>query len=170
MTGNASRPKWFRKIGKSHLFLFLLFVAALLPIVYIIGSSMHYQLRYRSFVYALSDSTVYCYEHNSLQAQLETDTVRVSGDNAYDLYFLFTKKKAKHHTAAPDTPPSLTLDYGDGSLLECWSWKMEPGARRTYGVFWRFTDSEGNVWMYDTDDLALNKIQRVVSLSLNEPW
>ena len=153
-------------------FYVLLIIGALIffSIAALIVSGIRFQFRYRSFVHALSDATVYAYENHSLRAELEEDIVRVSGDNAYDLYFLFSKKQAKKRTTLPEGEPGLTLDYGNGALLECWSCKMEESARRTYGVFWRFTDPDGNVWMYDTDDLGLYKIQRVVSLEWNEPW
>ena len=165
-------PSSIKKYRGTPGFYVLLFLAALLvfSITFLIGSGIRFQFRYREFVHALSDATVYCYENNSLQAQLEEDTVRVSGTNAYDLYFLFSKKQAKSRLTAPEEAPGLVLDYGNGALLECWSCKMDDSARRTYGVFWRFTSPEGDVWMYDTDDLGLYKIQRIVSLEFNEPW
>ena len=148
----------------------LLCFAVLLPFLILVGSAMGQQSRYRQFVYALSESTVYCYAQHTLRADMETDTVRVSGENAYDLYFLFTKKRAKQRLNTPDVPPDLTLDYGDGAVLECWRIKMDRRARRSYGIFWRFVSAQGDVWMYDTDDLDLSKIQRVVALEKNEPW
>lgn len=169
--GNKTVPS-IKKYRGTPGFYVLLAVSALLfcSIAILIASGMRFQFRYRAFVHALSDATVYCYENNSLQAQLEEDTVRVTGDNAYDLYFLFSKKQAKHRLTAPEDAPDLVLDYGNGALLECWSCKMERSARRTYGVFWRFTSPDGTVWMYDTDDLGLYKIQRIVSAEYNEPW
>lgn len=153
-------------------FYVLLVVTALIfiSIAALIVSGILFQFRYRSFVHALSDATVYAYENHTLRADMEEDSVRVSGDNAYDLYFLFSKKQAKKRTESPEGLPGIYLDYGNGAVLECWSCKMENSARRTYGVFWRFTAPDGKVWMYDTDDLGLYKIQRVVSLEMNEPW
>lgn len=148
----------------------LICVAVLLPFLILVGYAMGQQSQYREFVYALSESTVYCYEHHSLRADLEEDSVRVSGENAYDVYFLFTKKRAKPRLTTPDTEPDLTLDYGDGAVLECWRIKMDQKARRSYGIFWRFTSAQGDIWMYDTDDLDLSKLQRVVALDKNEPW
>jgi len=162
----------FQKYRGTPGFYVLLILALLLffSIGSLIFSGVRFQFRYREFVHALSDATVYAYEHHSLRAQLEEDTIRVSGDNAYDLYFLFSKKQAKKRMTLPEGEPGLVLDYGNGAVLECWSCKMEDSARRTYGLFWRFTAPDGAVWMYDTDDLGLYKIQRIVSLEMNEPW
>ena len=161
--------KW-KKVDKSILRLLLPGAALLLPILILIASGLYHQHNYRTFLYALSDATVYCSQNNSLQAQQEEGNARVTEENAYALYFLFTKKQAKPRSAAPDTAPELVLDYGSGALLECWTHKMEEGARRTYGIFWRFTDPEGNTWLFDTDDLSMSILKRRTKPEYNEPW
>lgn len=161
--------KW-NKMDRSVLKLVLPVFLILLPIAILIGSGVRHQFRYRSFLYALSDATVYCSENNSLRAEQEEGFARLSEDNAYALYFLFTKKQAKPRYNAPEEDPELVLDYGSGAVLECWSQKMEESARRTYGVFWRFTDPEGNVWMFDTDDLSISILKRRTKPEYNQPW
>ena len=161
--------KW-KKIDKSILKLLLAMALCLLPIVYIIGSGLYHQHNYRTFLYALSEATVYCSENNSLRASQAEGDARVTEENAYALYFLFTKKQAKPRYAAPEEAPDLVLDYGSGAVLECWNYKMEEGARRTYGIFWRFQDPEGKTWMFDTDDLSLTILQRKTKPDYNEPW
>ncbi|MBQ6999909.1 MAG: hypothetical protein IJN67_02525 [Oscillospiraceae bacterium] len=161
--------KW-KKIDKSILRLLLPGAALLLPILILIVSGLYHQHNYRTFLYALSDATVYCSQNNSLQARQEEGNARVTEENAYALYFLFTKKQAKPRSAAPDAAPELVLDYGSGALLECWTHKMEEGARRTYGIFWRFTDPEGNTWLFDTDDLSMSILKRRTKPEYNEPW
>ena len=159
-----------RRISKTALIAICFCVLFFGGMLYLIGSALHLQTTYRNFIYALSDSTVYCYENNCLRAELEGDTVRVTGENAYAVYFLFTKKPGKPRVVAPQEDPHLILDYGDGATLECWSYKMEGSARRTYGIFWRFTSAEGKVFLFDTDDLSLSQIKSRVSLKKNAPW
>ena len=91
----------FQKYHGTPAFYILLILTALVffSIAALIISGIRFQFHYRAFVHALSDATVYAYENNSLRAELEEDTVRVSGDNAYDLYFLFSKKQAKKQAA-----------------------------------------------------------------------
>ena len=160
----------WKNIDRSILKPLLIAAAVLLPVVYLIGSGLYHQHNYRTFLYALSDATVYCSQHDSLRASQEEGDARVTEDNAYALYFLFTKKQAKPRHAIPETPPELVLDYGSGAVLECWNWKMEAGARRTYGVFWRFTDPEGRIWMFDTDDLSMPLLKRRSKPEYNQPW
>lgn len=139
-------------------------------IAYAIVSSLGYQLSFRDYLYTLSDATVYCYEHHSLRADYEEQSIRVDGDNAYSVYFLFTKNTPKRRYSTPEGAPDLVLDYGNGAVLECWRIRMEESARRSYGVFWRFTSPEGKVWMYDTDGVNLPNVLKLVSLKENEPW
>jgi len=105
----------FQKYRGTPGFYVLLILALLLffSIGSLIFSGVRFQFRYREFVHALSDATVYAYEHHSLRAQLEEDTIRVSGDNAYDLYFLFSKKQAKKRMTLPEGEPVLLLTEYD---------------------------------------------------------
>ena len=161
--------KW-KQFDKSILRLLLPCALLLLPILVLIGSGLAHQHNYRTFLYALSDATVYCSQHDSLRASQEEGDARVSEENAYALYFLFTKKQAKPRKIPPEEEPQLTLEYGSGALLECWNCKMEAGARRTYGIFWRFTDPAGKVWMFDTDDLSMSILKRRSKPEYNQPW
>ena len=155
------------RIERSSVLAAVLVLAVLSPAVWFLASAMHFQNIHREFVHALSEATVYCYENGSLTAEGE-QTVTVDGKDAYDLYFLFTKKQGKRRLQVPQEPPQLVLTYGEGSVLECWNCRMEPGARRSWGVFWRFTAPDGRVWMYDTDDLSLSKLQRVAFASADQ--
>jgi len=159
-----------RKTDRSVLKILLVAAVVLLPIVALIASGLLHQHNYRTFLYALSDATVYCSEHDSLRASQEEGDARITEENAYALYFLFTKKQAKPRYEAPREEPGLVLDYGNGAVLECWSHKMEESARRTYGIFWRFTDPEGKEWMFDTDDLSMAILKRRSKPEYNAPW
>lgn len=158
------------QMDRSILKLLIPCLLILLPIAFGIAAGIRHQFRYRNFLYALSDATVYCSQNNCLKAEQEDETVRVSEENAYALYFLFTKKQAKPRSSAPQEPPAMVLTYGNGAVMECWRQEMEESARRTYGIFWRFTSPEGKVWMFDTDDLSISILQRRTALSQNEPW
>ena len=159
-----------RSPGKGNVGLALLVCLALAIPVGLVVTGMTYQARYRAFVYALSEATVAAYEHNDLKASWEETQVRVTGDNGYDVYFLFTKKQARRRSRVPEGLPNVTLEYGSGARLECWSIRLEPGARRSYGIFWRFTDPAGRQWLYDTDDLALYHLERILSAEKNPLW
>ena len=161
----------WKKIDQSVLKLLLLCTIILLPMMIMIGSGLYHQYRYRNFLYALSDATVYCSQNNSLCArQEEAEPLRVTEENAYALYFLFTKKHAKPRYSAPEEAPQLVMDYGSGAVMECWRYKMEDSARRSYGIFWRFTNPEGKIWMFDTDDLSLATLQQRLLPEENTPW
>lgn len=160
----------WKKIDKSIFTPLLIAAVVLLPIVYLIATGLLHQNNYRTFLYALSDATVYCSQNDSLRASQEEGDARVTEENAYALYFLFTKKQAKPRNAVPEEAPQLVLDYGSGALLECWTHKMEEGARRTYGIFWRFTDPEGTIWIFDTDDLSMSLLKRRSKPEYNQPW
>lgn len=166
---NAAKPK-ARRFDVPIVIAILICVALAAPILALIVRSLSYQLSFRSFTAAISDATVYCYEQDSLRAELTEDTVRVGGDNAYLLYALFTDSPAKPRRTVPSEEPDVHLNYGNGATLDCWQVRLEESADRWYGVLWRFTDPEGKRWTYDTDDFGLQDVQRLVSMSRNEPW
>ena len=41
--------------------------------------------------------------------------------------------------------------------------------RSEYGVFWRFTSAEGEVWMYDTDLQRYHNVWILVTPAQNQP-
>lgn len=165
----AAKPK-SRRFDVPIVIAILICVALATPILALIVRSLSYQLNFRSFTAAISDATVYCYENDSLGAELTEDAVRVSGENAYLLYALFTDSPAKPRRSVPKETPAVHLDYGNGATLDCWQVRLEENADRWYGVLWHFTDPEGKRWTYDTDDFGLQDVQRLVSPSQNEPW
>ncbi len=148
-------------------------IAALIlsiPVILLIFSALNYGRNLKSFVYELSLATIYATENNSLKSTQDGEEIRVEHHNAFSIFAQFTKKRAKPQRKAPEGVPQLTLDYGNGALLECWEIRLEETAARTHGVFWRFTAPDGRVWMYDTDAFSILLLKNAAALSTNEPW
>lgn len=120
---------------------------------------MWYQTHFRDFISALSDSTVYAYQNDCLTARQDGQEFSLEREKGYQIYNLLTKNNGKLYRRTPDEPAALTLDYGDGAVLELWPVELEEGAEREVGVFWRFVSAEGKVWMYDTDKLGPQILQ-----------
>ena len=158
------------RIDKPLIAAVLLCLAAAAPVVYLIFSSVIYQRGYREFVYQLSVSTVHATDHNTLKAEQNGDTVRVSHQNAYTIFALFTEEHPKLRRETPGDAPDLILDYGNGAVMECWEVRLEDTASRRHGVFWCFTGPDGKVWMYDTDAFNIQALLRPTALSQNGPW
>lgn len=145
-------------------------VLVVLPILWLIFSALHYGQNLKTFVYRLSEATIYATEQDSLKAVQNGTEIRVKHNNAFTIFAQFTKKRAKPQRKAPEGAPQLTLDYGNGALLECWEIRLEETAARRHGVFWRFTAPDGQVWMYDTDAFSIVLLKNAASLSTNNPW
>lgn len=142
----------------------------MIPVVFLILSALNYGRNLKSFVYELSVATIYATENNSLKATQGGDEIRVEHHNAFTIFAQFTKKRAKPQRKIPEGTPSLTLDYGNGAVLECWEVRLEETAARKHGVFWRFTAPDGRVWMYDSDAFSILLLKNAAALSANEPW
>jgi len=157
--------------GNSQLAASLIAVVLLVvPVLCLILSALNYGRNLKTFVYELSVATIYATENNTLKATQSGDEIRVEHHNAFTIFAQFTKKRAKPRRKIPETAPSLTLDYGNGALLECWEIRLEETAARRHGVFWRFTAPDGRVWMYDTDAFSIQLLKNAAALSANEPW
>lgn len=122
---------------------------------------------HRDFTASLSESTVYAYENNCLYAETAEGTLKIKGENGYSLYYLFSSAKGREQTTIPDSPPFVTLDYGNGGVLQCWKVYLEDGVKRDNGLFWIFTDPEGNCWMFDSDTFSIANVERLVSRAAN---
>jgi len=133
-------------------------------------SALNHSRNLKAFVYELSLATIYATEHDSLKATQGGDEIRVEHHNAFSIFAQFTKKRAKPQRKAPEESPQLTLDYGNGAVLECWEIRLEETAARKHGVFWRFTAPDGRIWMYDTDAFSILLLKNAASLSANAPW
>ena len=133
-------------------------------------SALNHSRNLKAFVYELSLATIYATEHDSLKATQGGDEIRVEHHNAFSIFAQFTKKRAKPQRKAPEEAPQLTLDYGNGAILECWEIRLEETAARKHGVFWRFTAPDGRIWMYDTDAFSILLLKNAAALSANEPW
>lgn len=157
--------------GNSHLLTALL-VGILLtaPVVCMIFSALNHSRNLKAFVYELSLATIYATENNSLKATQQGQEIRVEYHNAFTIFAQFTKKRAKPRKDIPEGIPQLTLDYGNGALLECWEVRLEETAARRHGVFWRFTAPDGRSWRYDSDAFSILLLKNAASLSTNEPW
>lgn len=157
--------------GNSQLAASLIAVVLLVvPVLCLILSALNYGRNLKTFVYELSVATIYATEHNTLKATQSGDEIRVEHHNAFTIFAQFTKKRAKPRRKIPEAAPSLTLDYGNGALLECWEIRLEETAARRHGVFWRFTTPDGRVWMYDTDAFSIQLLKNAAALSANAPW
>lgn len=142
----------------------------MIPVVLLILSALNYGHNQKAFVYELSLATIYATENNTLKAIQDGEEIRVEHYNAFSIFAQFTKKRAKPQRKIPETNPILTLDYGNGAILECWEVRLEETSARKHGVFWRFTAPDGKVWMYDTDAFSILLLKNAAALSANEPW
>ncbi len=149
----SDRPLWI-----SLILVTVISAAILLPMIYM----MWYTFHWRDFLSAISSSTTYSYRyHTGLQGTVEDELTTVTDQHMYQLYELLTEHMSKLHHKAPEEDPLIFLTYGDGATLEIWEITLEAdpagsagyqgSLKQEYGVFWRFTTSDGEVWMYDTD-------------------
>ena len=126
-----------------------------------VGWFMWQQSHFQAFVSALSDSTVYAYENNTLTAQENGTAVSLDREAGYQLYILLSDQQGKPRRQVPQEPSMLTLSYGDGGKLELWPVQLQGDTQRETGILWRFTSSEGTVWIYDTDHFGPNTLDKL---------
>ena len=117
----------------------------------------HYQL----FVSALSDSTLYAFQNDSLTGRQDGQDFVMPGQTGYQLYNLLSNWDGKPRRKVPQQSPDLTLSYGDGSVLELWPVELDGDTQREIGILFRFTSSDGETWIYDTDRFGPNTLDKL---------
>lgn len=137
----------------------LVLLLCIAPIVW--GS--WYQLRFRTFVSELSDSTVYAYEHDCLSLETGEQTRPLDAEEGYALYRRLCDAGPGRLGRVPEADPAAVVEYGNGAVLRFWSVKLvNPGTEREYGLFLCYTSPTGEQFAYDTDQLtAESVIQRL---------
>lgn len=121
-----------------------------------------YQYHYRAFVSALSRSTVYAYQNDSLWLEAGDRSQAITNSAVYLPYNTLIQQPGKLYRAAPERAPDMRLDYGDGAVLLLWAVELEEGARRETGVFWQFTAADGECWLYDTDLFSMEAFRSLL--------
>lgn len=160
--------------SKGNRSLWLWLAACLLVCAVVIGVMIWgywFQMRFRAFVSDLSDSTTYAYRNDCLRAEIDGVSVRVTGENMYQIYNAIVSAGPGRLGSAPDEAPAALLDYGDGSRMEVWSVRLvNSSTDLEYGLFLRYTGPEGSVYAYDTDQLALSAVTHCLSPYCNQLW
>lgn len=90
---------------RGNLFLTGGILACVAVAVLVIGLVVYagwYQLRFRSFLRDLSDSTTFAYENDCLYAEMDDREALISGDNVYIIYRLITNAGPGRLGAVPD--------------------------------------------------------------------
>ena len=148
---------------------YILFAAILLAVALVaffctsIGWFLWRHTQFQDFVSALSDSTTYAYENDCLTT-LEGDTPQPADrDDCYPLYILLSDTQGRGWRKVPEEAPLLTLYYGDGAFLELWPVELKGDTQRETGILFRFTSSQGKIWMYDTDRFGPNTLEKLFS-------
>lgn len=146
---------------------YILFAAITLAVALVafcclsIGWFLWRHTQFQDFIAALSDSTTYAYENDCLTT-LEGDTPQPADrDNCYPLYILLSDAQGRGSRSVPAETPLLTLDYGDGALLELWPVALKGDTQRETGILFRFTSAQGQVWIYDTDHFGPNTLEKL---------
>lgn len=166
----VSHPAEHPKRRKNSKWMFLLLAVAVAVItawVLSVYGTLSLRPKFYSFVSALSDSTVYAYDHDSLRSEADGETARVTGDNAYAFYnALAVSSPSRVLRIPPQGPADLTLDYGDGSQLRLWQMDEAQG----YGFHLSYKTTAGDHFLFTFKSGNLYPLKQYVSLFNNGPW
>ena len=159
-TAKPSKPKQSRRD-----YVLLAAISLAVGLVIFICASVVWYLwqrnHYLTFVSTLSDSTVYAYENGTLTGREDGAAFSLDRETGYQLYTLLSNQQGKPRRQVPRESPLLTLDYGDGAVLELWPVELDGDTQRQTGILWRFTSSDGHAWVYDTDRFGPNTVEKL---------
>lgn len=155
-----------KKADRSIFGVLLVAVVLLVGIAVVILFAMTQRFFYRDFTSAMSAGT----SAGTAEAVLEGETCLLTSDHSYALYQIFTQNPGKKRDTLPEGEPFAVVTYRNGSVLECWETALEAHVQRNSGICWRFTTSDGSVWIYDTDEFGYSDIWRLVNPDMNKTF
>lgn len=131
--------------------LIFLFAFMLISIVWFLG----YHGRFTKFVGKLSASTTYAYDNDSLTAEVNGETYRVSADNMYGIFgYLSLNNSGRESNKIPEGEP-VTLDYGNGTIMKLWD--ISAGNGHHY-LYVQYTDLNGKIYSYISYKTTLDTV------------
>lgn len=124
-------------------------------------SSQH---QYRTIVSALADATRSARQTGAFTVTVDGETVPATADKLSDLLRLLTAMGPGRMGSAPASPPRITIDYGDGTVLEIWEVTLvNPSNDWTEGPYLRCTFPGGRRFGYDTDQIPMSTLLRLLA-------
>lgn len=123
--------------------------------------SIRYQLRYREFVEALSESTLDSYRTGSFTVERDGETTPLSGGCGYQIYSLAAGLTPGRWRKPPAESAPVTVHYGDGAALAFWEVPLRNQKSAT-GLFLWYTDPEGRGMGFDSPLLHLSGVERLL--------
>ena len=95
---------------------------------------------------------------------VDGETVPATADKLSDLLRLLTAMGPGRMGPAPAEPPRITIDYGDGTVLEVWEVTLvNPSNDWTEGPYLRCTFPGGRRFGYDTDRIPMSTLLRLLA-------
>ena len=153
-----------RSRGRSLYAWVLLAAAVLVMGAALIAWACSSQHQYRTIVSALADATRSARQTGAFTVTVDGETVPATADKLSDLLRLLTAMGPGRMGPAPADPPRITIDYGDGTVLDIWQVPLEnPSNDWTEGPFFRCTFPGGRTYGYDTDQIPMTRLTRLFS-------
>lgn len=157
---NGPNRKKQKTLRKPLLIVAVLFVAFAALTLWI----CRYQLQYRAYFSALTDATRSARSTGAFTVTVDGAAVSADADALSDLLGLLNMAGAGRTGDAPTDPPLITIDYGDGTVLDIWEVPLvNPANNWTDGPFFRCTFPSGKTYGYDTDQIPMSRITYLFS-------
>ena len=143
----------------------LLIAAAVFAAVIALGVwACRYQLQYRACFSALTDATRSARRTGAFTVTVDGTAVSADANDLSDLLRLLSMAGAGRTGDAPADPPRITIDYGDGTVLDIWEVPLvNPANDWPNGPFLRCTFPSGRTYGYDTDQIPMSRITYLFS-------
>ena len=143
----------------------LLIAAAVFAAVIALGVwACRYQLQYRACFSALTDATRHARSTGAFTVTVDGAAVSADANDLSDLLRLLSMAGAGRTGDAPADPPRITLDFGDGTVLDIWEVPLvNPANDWPNGPFLRCTFPSGRTYGYDTDQIPMSRITYLFS-------
>ena len=157
--------------GKPLIFsLVAIAVIVLFVTIYPVVGIISHQHQYKQFIKELSTYTTQAYYKQTLRAEVDGVSLRVTGDNAYVVYNALSALGAGQFAGQPpQEQPDATLYYGDQAVMKLRDVPLNNSTGRSSGVYVEFQGLE-NHFSYVVNGKDMGYFSTALSPEKNPLW
>ena len=131
--------------------------AMVFTIALFVGGYMYYS-SFRTFAGDFSQTTNVNYRKGGVTVTTAEESFALSRENIYFVYDAIINAGRGRLGEVPARQPDAVLEYTFGGKLELWKVNLEGNANREYGLFIRYSGTDGYEYAYDTDRMTLERL------------
>lgn len=131
--------------------------------IVLVADMLRRDYRFKQYISDFSGSTSHAYSQGYMLVTVNGIERHITGDSIHSVYNLIVNCRGIQEQERPETEPEVIVDFGDNTLMEFWTSKLENASNgREFGLLIGYRNPEGEYYYYDTDRLDIDRVKLLV--------